>query len=441
MAFFINSRDVTSGQENNSASSPETLTVAIVGFGTVGQAATHILCARDDGRLQLTHICNRNVERKRVDWVPDHVTWTDDFEAVLASDVDIVVELIGGQDPATNWIRRALEAGKSVVTANKQVIARCGADLVALVKTPRQHLCFEAAVAGGIPVIRGLQEGLAGDRLFRIRGILNGTCNYILTRMEDAQVSFTTALEEAQDLGFAEADPTADVDGFDAQAKLAILSAVGLRRPLNVETIPLRSITTIEPVDFVYADRLGCTIRQVSQVELDSQTDGYLVASVQPTLVPRVSALARVEGSRNVVVVEGEFGGETAFSGLGAGGNPTAVAVVSDLESITRGGSGPPMALGVNGATATVRQEFTAPHYVRFVVADRPGIIAALAEVFSQHGVNVDSVLQEPGWSKDKLPFVVTLESCSSVAVERALRESAALDFHVRPPLLMPMLT
>ena len=327
------------------------------------------------------------------------------------------------------------------MTANKQVIARCGGDLAGLVKTPHQHLCFEAAVAGGIPVIRGLQEGLAGDRFFRIRGILNGTCNYILTRMEHAKVSFTTALEEAQELGFAEADPTADVDGFDAQAKLAILSAVGLRRPLDVETIPLRSITTIEPVDFVYADRLGCTIRQVSQVELDGLTDGHLVASVQPTLVPHMSTLARVEGSQNVVVVEGEFGGETAFSGLGAGGNPTAVAVVSDLESIARGGSGPPATLGANGVTATVRQEFSAPHYVRFIVADRPGIISALAEVFSRYGVNVDSVLQEPGWSKDELPFVVTLESCSSVAIERALRESASLDFHARPPLWMPVLT
>ena len=432
---------MTSGRENHLGSPPETLTVAIVGFGTVGQAATRILCARDDHRLRLTYICNRNVERKRVDWVPDGVTWTDEFQTVLASDVDIVVELIGGQDPAAGWIRRALEAGKSVVTANKQVIARCGGDLAALVKTPHQHLCFEAAVAGGVPVIRGVQEGLAGDRLFRIRGILNGTCNYILTRMEVDKVSFTSALEEAQELGFAEADPTADVDGFDAQAKLAILSAVGLQRPLDVETIPLRSITTVEPVDFVYADRLGCTIRQVSRVELDGRSDGLLVASVQPTLVPRVSALARVEGNRNVVVVEGEFGGETVFSGLGAGGNPTAVAVVSDLESIARGGSGTPMALGADGSPATVRQEFVAPHYVRFIVADRPGIIAALAEVFSRHGVNVDSVLQEPGWSKDELPFVVMLEACSSVAVERALSESASFDFHIRPPLWMPVLT
>ena len=432
---------MTSGRGNHLGSPPETLTVAIVGFGTVGQAATRILCARDDQRLQLTYICNRNVERKRVDWVPDNVTWTDEIQTVLASDVDIVVELIGGQEPATDWIRRALEAGKSVVTANKEVIARCGGDLAALVKTPHQHLCFEAAVAGGVPVIRGVQEGLAGDRLFRIRGILNGTCNYILTRMEVDKVSFTSALEEAQELGFAEADPTADVDGFDAQAKLAILSAVGLRRPLDVETIPLRSITTVEPVDFVYADRLGCTIRQVSQVELDGRSDGLLVASVQPTVVPRGSALARVEGSRNVVVVEGEFGGETVFSGLGAGGNPTAVAVVSDLESIARGGSGTPMALGADSSPPTVRQEFVAPHYVRFIVADRPGIIAALAEVFSRHGVNVDSVLQEPGWSKDELPFVVTLEACSSVAVERALSESASFDFHIRPPLWMPVLT
>ena len=432
---------MSSAERVAGASEPETWTVAIVGFGTVGQAVARILSTRADRCLRVTHICNRHVERKRADWVPDGVIWTDDIQTVLASDVDIVVELIGGQDPATDWIRRALEVGKSVVTANKQVVAHRGAELAALVTASGQQFCFEAAVAGGIPIIQGLREGLAGDRLFRIRGILNGTCNYILTRMEDDQVSFAAALEEAQSLGFAEADPTADVDGLDAQAKLAILSSVGLRRSIDVESIPLRTITTIEPVDFVYAARLGCTIRQVSHVELDEGMEGPPVASVQPALVPHQSALARVEGSRNVVVVEGEFGGETAFSGFGAGGSPTAVAVVSDLASIARGSTGtqPPLAAG--GATVPVRREFATPHYVRFVVTDRPGIIAALADVLSRHDVNVDSILQEPGWSKDELPFVMTLDSCSSAAVQRALSEAEAFEFHVRQPLWMPMLS
>ena len=424
------------------ASKQPALAVAVAGFGTVGQAVARILGTGLHPQLRLTHIVNRNVVGKRADWVPSSVTWTDDIETVLASDgVDIFVELIGGQEPAATWIRRALEAGKSVVTANKQVIAHDGAELVLLAVRQQRHLCFEAAVAGGIPVIRGVQEGLAGDRLFRILGILNGTCNYILTRMEADRVSFGEALQEAQDLGYAEADPTADVDGFDAQAKLAILSAIGLQRPIDVTSIPLRTIKTIEPVDFVYARRLGHTIRQVARVELDHQNDQQVLASVQPTLVSRSSTLAGVEGSRNVVVVEGEHGGETAFSGYGAGGNPTAVAVVSDLESIARGGSGPPAALEVARSTPEVLQEFVASHYVRFIIADRPGIIAVLAEVFSRHGINVDSVLQEPGWAKEELPFVVTLEACSSVAVNHALSESALFDFHVRPPLWLPMLT
>ena len=314
-----------------------------------------------------------------------------------------------------------------------------------LIELARQHgrrLGFEAAVAGGIPIVRGLQEGLAGDRLVRILGILNGTCNYILTRMESAHVPFADALKEAQELGFAEADPSADIDGLDAQAKLAILCAVGLQRDIPAAEIPLRSIASIEPIDFVYARRLECTIRQVSRATLEELDGGRVLASVQPMLVPRSSALARTDGSQNVVVVEGEFGGETAFSGFGAGGNPTAVAVVSDLVSIARGG---PAHVTDSSRPAAqpgeVDREFVAPQYVRFIVDDRPGIIATLASVFSRHDINVDSVLQEPGWSKSALPFVMTLESCSSSGVSKALREVEASDFHVRRPLWLPVLT
>ena len=416
------------------------LNVAIAGFGTVGQSVARILCEGSHERLRLSHICNRRIERKRVDWVPPGVVWTDQIDDVLTSDADVVVELIGGVDPATDWIRRALEAGKSVVTANKQAIAQGGPTLVDVARQRHRHLCFEAAVAGGIPVIRALQEGLAGDRLSRILGILNGTCNYILTRMEVDQVPFGAALAEAQELGYAEADPTSDVDGLDAQAKLAILTAVGLNRQIDVDAIPLRTITTVDPIDFVYAKRLECTIRQVARAELDVSSCHRVLASVQPALVPLSSMLARVEGSRNVVVVEGRFGGETAFSGHGAGGNPTAVAVVSDLESIARRDTDPATALPTIGPAAEVEHEFVAPHYVRFIVADRPGIIAALAEVFSRHGVNVDSVLQEPGWSKSELPFVVMLEASGSAAVIEALDEIESFDFHVRPPVWMPVL-
>ena len=415
--------------------------MAIVGFGTVGRSVARIVCDDAHPSLRLTHICNRQVDRKRADteWVPSDVVWTDDIEAVLSSDADVLVELIGGVDPAMNWIRRALQVGKSVVTANKQVIANHGPELLGVATQRRRHLCFEAAVGGGIPIIHGVREGLSGDSLFRVLGVLNGTCNYILTRMEADHVAFDDALREAQALGYAEADPTADVDGFDAQAKITILSAVAFGRQICATDVPLRTIRTIEAIDFMYAHRLGCTIRQVARAELDtSQADGVL-ASVQPTLVPRSSALARVEGSRNVVVVEGAFGGETVFSGFGAGGDPTGVAVVSDLEAIARAGDGWVQNDRV-GVRAAVVRDFVAPHYVRFVVADRPGIIAAIAEVFSRHAVNIDSVLQEPDYSKTELPFVVTLEACQSSAVEQTLQESAAFDFNVRPPLWMPVM-
>ena len=414
------------------------LSVALVGFGTVGRAVARILCDGAHGRLRLTHVCNRGVERKKVDWVPAHVTWTDDIGVVLGSDADVVVELIGGLDPATDWIRRALGAGKSVVTANKQVIAQDGAELEALAARQGLQLGFEAAVAGGIPIIHGLRRGLAGDRLFRILAILNGTCNYILTRMEAGGVGFDAALREAQELGYAEADPSADVDGLDAQAKLAILSAVGLRCPLAPGSIPLRTITPVDALDFLYAQRLGCTIRQVSRAQRAG--DGQVRAAVQPMLVSRSSPLARVDGSGNIVVVEGELGGETAFSGHGAGGDPTAVAVVSDLEAVAAaGGGGAGRLLG--GPAARVAEDFESPHYIRFIVNDRPGIVAALCGVFARHRLNIDSVLQEPGGRKAQLAFVMTLDPCDTGLVHAALRDAAALDFHARPPLWMPVLT
>jgi len=252
---------------------------------------------------------------------------------VLGSDVDIVVELIGGLDPADNWIRKALRSGKSVVTANKQVIARHGAELVRLAHEHGQHLAFGASVAGGIPVISGLQDGLAGDELTKLCGILNGTCNYILSRIETAGVSFADALREAQKLGFAEADPTEDIDGLDARAKLTILARAGLRVSVNDSDIPERSISMMEPIDFEYAKMLDCTIRQISRAE---KSNGQALAAVEPRLVHRSSPLASVEGGQNLVMSTGKFGGETVFAGHGAGGHPTAVAVVSDLISILR---------------------------------------------------------------------------------------------------------
>lgn len=414
------------------------LRVAIVGFGTVGSSVAGILSERTSDDLSLTHIFNRHVSGKRVDSLSPAIRWTEDINEVLSSDAHIVVELIGGLEPAGEWVRKALKSGKSVVTANKQLIARHGAELIRLARENGQHIAFGASVAGGVPVISGLQEGLAGDELIELCGILNGTCNYILTRIESAGISFGDALKEAQKLGFAEADPTEDVDGLDARAKLTILARTGLRVCADLESIRARTISVIEPVDFEYAKLLDCTIRQLSRARKTSKT---LFATVGPGLVHASSPLARVEGGRNLVMSTGKFGGETVFSGHGAGGHPTAVAVVSDLIAIARSRQMNSAALDERDIPSlSVSADFTSRHYLRFTVQDEPGIIASLAAIFSRLGINIDSVFQKLGYSKSKLPFVITLEPCPASLVEKALTEIACLQFHVQPCLNLPIL-
>src|SRR5271167_2606785 len=311
--------------------------VALLGLGTVGTSVARILCERNNAHLRLTHVLNRNIAGKKVAWLPASVQRTEKIDDILSSDADIVVEVMGGLQPSEDWIRRALQSGKSVVTANKQLIARCGPELIRLAQQKNQQIEFGASVAGGVPVISGLHAGLAGDELFRIRGILNGTCNYILSQIEANGIPFATALREAQKLGFAEADPTEDIEGLDARAKLAILVRVGLHCNVRAESIMARSIAPIDTVDFEYATLLGCTIRQISWAELRMESRGNeLFAAVQPALVELSSPLARVEGSQNLVVATGLYGGETVFGGHGAGGHPTAVAVVSDILAIAR---------------------------------------------------------------------------------------------------------
>jgi homoserine dehydrogenase len=411
--------------------------VALLGFGTVGQAVARILCSGELPHVQLTHIFNRNVQRKRVDWIPASVCWTEHAQDILHSDTDIVVELVGGRQLAYELVRGALDAGKSVVTANKQLIAHHGTELLERARSRGLDLRFEASVAGGIPVLRALQEGLAGDRLVEVRGILNGTCNYILSRMQAEPVSFAEVLADAQRAGYAEADPSEDLDGADAAAKLAIISAVGLRRPVRVNEIATRSIRPIESVDFEYARQLGCTIRQVARASVED--DGNVFAAVRPALVPLSSAFGRNDGSQNLVTVRGVFGGETSFSGHGAGGSPTAVAVVSDVLSVRRAAAEGQLPAAPPTTYHGVSGDFIAPHYVRFIVNDKPGILAQVTNAYARYGINIDGVLQLPKFRKDRLPFVTTLEECSEAVLDRALADVAASDFHVQPPLSLPI--
>jgi homoserine dehydrogenase len=441
---------------NSAADGTQNCNVALLGFGTVGSSVAKILCERSNTHLRLTHVLNRNVARKKVDWLSSSVKWTENIDDILSSNADIVVEVMGGLDPSEDWIRRALASGKSVVTANKQLIAHCGPELINLARQMKRQIHFGASVAGGVPVISGLHEGLAGDELFRVCGILNGTCNYILSQIETNGIPFATALREAQKLGFAEADPTEDIEGLDARAKLAILARVGLHCNVRPESIAARSISAIDAVDFEYANQLGCTIRQISWAELKTESgtklstepnpkpkDEELFAAVQPALVELSSPLARVEGSQNLVMATGTYGGQTVFGGHGAGGHPTAVAVVSDILAIARSHQA---AITMTDAgqpaekTPIVTADFTTKHYLRFLVKDRPGIIASLATILSHCGINIDSVLQKPGCPKSHLPFLITLEECKASLVEQALQQINSLDFLVQPCLHLPIL-
>ncbi|HVI08726.1 MAG TPA: homoserine dehydrogenase [Candidatus Binatia bacterium] len=414
--------------------------IALVGFGTVGRAVAKILSERTDGLLQLTHIANRNVQRKIQPWIDKETVWTENFKDVLDSDADIVLELIGGLHPAEDLVRAALRAGKSVVTANKQLIARHGPDLLRLAAENGCQLEFGASVAGGVPVLPALRTGLSGDRLHGISGILNGTCNYILSRIESARIPFGEALEEAQARGFAEADASEDLDGGDARAKLAILALAGLRVSVAPTDIRARSIRPIDAVDFDYAAELACTIRQISRAQSQAST---LLAEVGPSLVPSDSPFGRVQRNLNLVLTSGQYGGDMAFLGAGAGGDPTAVAVVSDLlfvaENLSCSAKGRPTR-NLELASPRISCDFETPWYLRLVVKDQPGIIARIAAILSEHQLNIDSVLQKPGFEKTALPFVITLEPCRDAQLQPAVHQISSLPFALRPCLWLPIL-
>ena len=414
---------------------PRALRVGLLGFGTVGASVARILAERPEltDFIQLTHVFNRGVARKRAAWVAESVTWTEDLEALLAASPDIVVEVVGGIEPARTWVTRAMEQGASVVTANKMLLAHHGPELLQLAARQGVQLRFEAAVGGGVPLIHGIREGLAGDTLTGVAGILNGTCNYILSRMSLTDEPMDLVLADAQRLGYAEADPTADVDGHDAAAKVVVLAGIAFRRHVKLSDIPTRSIRPLTSADFQYARRLGCTIRQVSQIQ--AKDDGFH-AFVGPALVPQGSSFGRNEGANNVVSIFGRYGGESSFSGAGAGGPATAVAVVSDLLALTQRRRRHDTERWVPGTVVTPPAR---PYYLRFVVHDRPGILATIAAALASQGVNLDAVLQEPGYPKDRLPFVITVEACEEAALLAALAEIGVAEWHAEPPLALPM--
>jgi homoserine dehydrogenase len=425
--------------------------VGIVGLGHVGMGALTILADNADQialklgfPLRVTAVCSRTVETKRLPESLGRVFKTPDWRALVSHpEVDIVAELVGGTTVAAEIIEGAIAHRKSVVTANKELMALCGAEIWARAIQAGINLAMEASVAGGIPIHAVLREGISGDRIVALYGILNGTTNYILTEMEERGGSFEAVLAEAQRLGYAEADPSADVDGWDARSKLAILAALAFGEKITPSDIFTEGIRRIGPVDFQYAHRLGHTIRLVASAQ---QTPEGLILSVRPALIPQSAILASVRGAYNAIWVKGRYGADTFYYGRGAGSLPTGVAVVSDLMRVAREiRSGSPERVSPFAHERLGEyQPIPVTHqrrawYLRFRVADRPGIIAALAGILAEKRISLEAVLQLPCENKADLPFVITAEPTSEAAIREAVQQMSQLDFLLEPPLALPM--
>jgi len=427
----------------------KTLRIGLLGFGTVGQSLVRLIqSGREERRdrrgvdLSFVAIGDGRVGDLRASWVEGDVRWTDDLPSIAGGeDVDLVVELLGGLEAPGRLIRQAIDAGKPVVTANKLLLAKEGGELARRASARGVALGIEASVAGGIPILRALRESFVGDRIVVVGGILNGTCNFILTEMTANGRGYAPILEEAQRRGYAEADPTSDVEGWDAAYKLALLARMAFGRNVSVEEIARDGITALEPFDVVYGRLLGRTLRQIALAR--QLPSGRLLLSVRTHLVSNASLLARVEGPFNAVLVEGEAGGPFIFHGRGAGGDPTATAVLSDIIEIAREGgrpTAPPFGYHDHPpAEMAGPAEFVAPFCLRFVVRDRPGIIAAISRILADHDINIDSVFQTPWEDKSALPFVITLEPVAQAQLDAALAKLRGLEFNVAPPLALPM--
>lgn len=425
------------------------LRIALAGLGTVGSGVIRLInengamIAQRAGRpIEVVAISARNRDQDRgVDLSP--YKWVDDMTDFTSDpDVDCVVEMIGGSDgPALELARNSLKGGKSFVTANKAMIAHHGMELASLAENQNQALKYEAAVAGGIPVIKGLREGASANRIERVYGILNGTCNYILTTMEKHGSDFGAVLKDAQDLGYAEADPSFDIDGVDAAHKLAILAALSFGTAVDFDGVEIAGIRNIMAADIGQAKALGYRIRLLGMARID---EGKLFQRVNPYLVPESHPLAHIDGSTNAVVAEGNFSGRLMFQGAGAGDGPTASAVVADLIDIARGESGTVFAMPVSDMTESTRAESgnrRGKSYIRFIVADKPGVLAEITAAMRDAEVSIESLIQTEKTDEGSvLISMVTHQSLERDVIEslQKLSDSSSLQ---GAPVVMHLLS
>ncbi|MFZ4516901.1 MAG: homoserine dehydrogenase [Microthrixaceae bacterium] len=387
-----------------------TVSIGLLGCGNVGAALVSLVADRGDEiaartglRLRIARVAVRSTSKEREVELPADVLTTDARAVVTDPSVDLVVEVIGGIEPARELIVEALKAGKPVVTANKELLANVGAELFAVAESAGVDLLFEAAVAGGIPLVRPLRESLVGEDVTRVMGIVNGTTNYILTKMTEEGWSYAEALAEAQSLGYAERDPTADVEGFDAGAKAAIIASIAFGVKVVAGDVYHEGIAGVTPADIDHARRLDHQVKLLAVVERFD--DGAVAVRVHPAMVPNTHPLASVRDSFNAVFVEGAAVGDLMFYGRGAGGFPTASAVLGDvIDAAANLAKGTHASLGTFGA-ATLRpiDDLASAFYLTLEVWDRPGVLAAVAAVFGEHGVSIRSMEQEAATDDDDL--------------------------------------
>jgi homoserine dehydrogenase len=416
------------------------LRLAIAGLGTVG-AATGVLIRGQAERLALRAgrplvlraVSARNKSKPRGFDIADVAWFADPVQMAREADVDVVVELIGGADgPARAVVEAALAAGRHVVTANKALLAHHGNALARQAEQAGLVLAYEAAVAGGIPIIKALREGLAANALSRIYGILNGTCNYILTTMRETGREFADVLAEAQRLGYAEADPSFDVDGIDAAHKLAILTAVAFGAAIDFPAVRIEGIRHVSAADIAYADELGYRIKLLG---IAQRSDIGLEQRVQPCMVPIASPIANVDGVFNAVVAEGSSVGMSFYQGRGAGAGPTASAVVADLIDLARGhrvATFNQPAESLEKAPVAPSGRHVGAYYIRLMVVDRPGVIADVAAALRDEAVSLESMLQRG--RDDAVPVVLTTHETEEGALLRALERIARLEAVLEPP-------
>lgn len=425
--------------------------IGLIGCGVVGTGVLRLL--DDHGQtieerlgapIEVVGIVARNLERQRDPIVPADKLQPDWRALVAHPEVDIVVELIGGIEPAGEIVRAAIEQGKHVVTANKALLAEAGDELLQLAEERKVDLYYEAAVAGGIPIIRVLREAMASDRVVALRGIVNGTSNYILSRMRDEGVDYAVALKGAQEAGYAEADPSLDVGGGDACHKLSILATLAFGAKVHPHHVYTEGIERVAAIDMKFAERFGYVIKPLA---IARAVDGNeLDLRVHPALLPKGSLLATISGALNAVDVEGAMLGPSMFSGMGAGALPTAMSVVSDIVDVGRnllvGAHGRVPSRALRRALLPVRVRDVGEHrgryYLRFGVVDRPGVLAAIAGVLGQHQVSIEQMVQEGVEDSNKpVSIVIFTHECREANVQAALKEIDALEPIIAGSLLL----